>query len=116
MQYYSFFLLYLDTPIHHLLYNKDKDVFVTLELPDMCNSDERNNQKLGAKVDGRPREELELAIPTYPSGLNLVFIFVALCLTVLVALVSPDTEPPSYTFHPTHPLTIQFLLQRTKQS
>jgi hypothetical protein len=39
-----------------------------------------------------PREGLESENPVYPSGMKLVFIFVALCLTVfLVALVSIQT-------------------------
>lgn len=55
----------------------------------MTESHEARQQVVNCDFGEYPRADLASESPVYPSGLKLVFIFVALCLTVfLVALVS----------------------------
>jgi MFS family permease len=66
---------------------------------DMEMSPDCNDPDTGNDLDEKPREAPESETFSYPSGLKLGFIFVALCLTVfLVALVCVSTVPAALGF------------------
>lgn len=76
-------LFVLSSTLEQITYEMEREKYDIPEQQDMeetCGND--------GEAIGNVREELEPKSPDYPAGLRLVFIFVALCLTVfLVALV-----------------------------